>query len=125
MELTINFDISISPKKFVKTSYLIRWPDAVSLNVSPARYFQTGRVFTVIFRHDDRVRRDSAILIAKIILPEAYLNRGTASAHLRWHHLGRRFWRCQDRHFLLPHSLGTEAYFRLRLYPKDVRLSGY
>lgn len=106
-------------------SYLIRRPDAVRLDIPPAGHFQTRGVLAVIFGHDDRVRRNRAILLAEIVLPEPYLYRGTAPAHFGWHYLGGRFRRCQNRHFLLPHRLGTKADPRLRLNPKDVGFSRY
>lgn len=110
---------------FTNLLYLIRWPNTVGLNVSPTGHFQTGSVLAVVFGYDDGVRRDRAVLLAEIILPESDLDRGAASADLGRHYLRRWFRRCQYRHLLLPHRLGAIADFRFRLNPEHIRLTRY
>lgn len=105
--------------------YLIRWPNTVSLNVSPTGHLQSRSVLAIVFSDDDGVRCDRAVLLAEVILPEPNLYRRAASADLRWHYLRRGLRRCQNRHLLLPDRLRTKANLGLRLNPEDVRLTWY
>lgn len=111
-------------RKFV-ASYLKRWPDTVSLNVSPAGHFQSRSVLAVVLGNDDRVRRYRTVLLAEVILAESDLYCCAGPTHFGRYYLGRWFRGSQDWHFLLPYSLGTVANLRLGLNPEDVCLAGY
>lgn len=105
--------------------YLIRWPDAVGLDISPTGHFQSRSVLAVVFGNNHGVRRYCAVLLAEVVLPESDLDCRTTSTDFGRYHLRRRLRRCQNRHLLLPDRLRTETDLCLRLNPEDVSLAWY
>lgn len=105
--------------------YLIGRPNAVGLDISPTGHLQSRSVFAVVFGDNDAVRRDCAVLLAKVVLSEPDLDRRATSADFGRYHLRGWLRRCQYRHLLLPDRLRTEADLCLRLNPEDISLARY
>lgn len=105
--------------------YLVRWPNAVGLDVPPTRHLQSRSVLTVIFSDNNAIRRDRAVLLAEVVFPEPDLNCCATSTDFGRYHLRGRLWRRQYRHFLLPDRFRTKTDFCLRLNPEDVSLARY
>ena len=74
--------------------YLIRWPNAVSLDVPPTGHLQSGSILAVIFGNNDAVRCDRSVLFAEVVFPKSDLNCRATFTDLGRYHLRGWLRRC-------------------------------